>query len=667
MRARGAKVFESLPRPAKGRVIDELRLHIDVETVEALLAIRWQIESALDALRAIADSGKLETILAVFENGTDTAKYWAVHVLANRKFVDARAVTALLEGLLSQDRSVREPCVRAIGDMGPRAGSVVEERLIQLIGSPSYRCSALEVLGRTGGVRSASAIIPLLCDEHNIIRTKAAQSLIQLYPNWSIEIARNLLAQEVNPDWDLRFHAAGRLIADGDGDPRILPVLLEALGKAEYRRAAVQHLVALRDPRAIRPLLSALAESSKYSEQAETALIVTALDQVDASWHHCDACHYAVLIEALAKATSSFDSDGIRHFGAILAMIDPSWRTGELGERAVHHFTRALQDEVGVVRRDAAYALGVIGNKKAIGALIDALSVGMVQPLAPASQWAAREARGAVVEALCSIGDPSALSALLAKLEDIHEDNWVRQKAASAIGALGNGDVIQSLLRVFLLEFDVSVRQAIGDALYKLDEHWQALPEALALGENLRRTLVLAERATELSNLLREARAHRLNNWEYSRVQKACESLEELADARAVDVLLDAVGTQITEQDGPAGLGAYVNSTSHRPFERVALKALRGLADAQSTDVRVAACEALGRSEDVRAFDLLITLLKDEHLIVRLAACRALGTLGDPRGIEPLVRCKDELTFPDSIAAADAIKVLRNRSSTPQA
>ncbi len=101
-----------------------------------------------------------------------------------------------------------------------------------------------------------------------------------------------------------------------------------------------------------------------------------------------------------------------------------AWAFGKIGDkRAVKHLIKALKDENSDVREKAAEALGKIGDTRAVEHLFQALK--------DDKDW---DVRGKAAEALGEIGEP-AVEPLIQALKD--EDSGVREKAAVALGKMG--------------------------------------------------------------------------------------------------------------------------------------------------------------------------------------------------------------------------------------
>ena len=136
------------------------------------------------------------------------------------------------------------------------------------------------------------------------------------------------------------------------------------------------------------------------------------------------------------------------------------------------------------VRRDAAEALGQMGDSVAVKPLVAALKdgtssvclaaalalgqigdAGAVEPLIAILKSPAGNVRKGVAEALGQIGDAGALESLVAALKD---PSWsVRQAAATALGQIHDPRAIEPL-RAALADQDSSVCRAVGEALGKL-------------------------------------------------------------------------------------------------------------------------------------------------------------------------------------------------------
>ncbi len=109
---------------------------------------------------------------------------------------------------------------------------------------------------------------------------------------------------------------------------------------------------------------------------------------------------------------------------------------------------------------------------------------------------------------------------------------------------------------------------------------------------------------------------------------EAAEVLGQLKDPRAVKPLIVALkDTDIAVQEKV--LKALVNIK--------AVELLISLLNDKSSEVRGGAAWALGEIKDPRAVEPLITALKDSDAEVRRGAAWALADIEDPRAVEPLI------------------------------
>ena len=136
---------------------------------------------------------------------------------------------------------------------------------------------------------------------------------------------------------------------------------------------------------------------------------------------------------------------------AWIARTNAAWALGALGNRrAVPILSRSLGDTESKVRRTSAWALGALDASEAVPALVEALKD---------SDAGVREQ---VAWALGAIGDRRAVDGLMAALTDTAPG--VRKQAAWALGAIGDKRAVQGLMKS-LKDPDAGVRRQSAWAL----------------------------------------------------------------------------------------------------------------------------------------------------------------------------------------------------------
>jgi len=344
---------------------------------------------------------------------------------------------------------------------------------------------------------------------------------------------------------------------------------------------------------------------------------------------------------------------------------------GRIGDRqAVPALIKAL--EVGYVRESAIDALGEIGDPRAVGPLIKLLSersssiresakkaLGKIgQPaiqvfIDNASSNEDPRAREYAAGILGEIGGSAAVQPLVKALSD--EDSRVRISAARTLGQIGDPNAAKALSDA-LEDESRDVRKSAAEALGKIGDPQAVQPLIKAASDgndNVRISAAIAlgqigapQAVPPLVNMLSDRNS--------SVVTSAVGALGEIADPRAIQPLIKAVGDR--------GVGGR-----HGGFRRAAIDALpkmgqpavrpliEALADKRQ-HVRTAAAMMLGEIGDPQAVEALIKALEDEDWIVRDFAVRALGKIGDPRAVEALIQALDDKKGPVSASAASALR-----------
>ncbi|GET40636.1 HEAT repeat domain-containing protein [Microseira wollei] len=254
-------------------------------------------------------------------------------------------------------------------------------------------------------------------------------------------------------------------------------------------------------------------------------------------------------------------------------------------------------------------------------------NIKMVEKLQQAlndEDWYVREK---AAEALGNIGNPQAVPALIAALKD--KDSFSRTNAAEALGNIGNPQAVDALIAALNYE-DWFVRIKAGEALGKIGN-----PQAV--------------------DVLMSA----LNHEDMSVSMNAAEALGKIDNLQAVDALMLALNDEDQDVRRKAAevLGKIGNSQ--------AVDALMVALNDEDQDVRTNAAEALGKIGHPQAVDALIADLKDQHKWVRWKAPEALGKIGNPQAVPALIAALNHEDGYMRWKAAEALGKIGNPQAVP--
>jgi HEAT repeat protein len=384
-----------------------------------------------------------------------------------------------------------------------------------------------------------------------------------------------------------------------------------------------------------------------------------------------------VLIEALSDSRYS-----VRRNAAVAL--------GRLGDsRAVEALVSALQDPSQDVRRRAAEALGQLGDTKALDPLISALNdddefvrqatcgalgklggARAVGALAAATKDYYRNVRREAVTALGEAGGDRALVALITALKD--RDKGVRRRAVEALDGMGDRRAVIPLITA-LSDSDVGVRKRVVDALGRMQDSRAIEPLLTALGDS---DPYIRHKAAEAVEVLRGNR--RVRPPAAGEIKATDATLESPAQMRATAASQPAGTTaqrreREPQAETPTPLQQSDASLRTKTSDAVNPSSDDGdgrpvLSDSPQSAVddhqpSVATEDAgIGQPPDVTA---LVAALKDTDPQVRAKAAEILGQIGDPRAVKPLIRRFNDSELAVRQAAAKALDSLGEPAVKP--
>jgi HEAT repeat protein len=569
----------------------------------------------------------LDELLSWLASDDSETRAEAARALGSRG--DRQAVGRLAALLTDDAMEVRSAAAFALGQLGDRS---VVEQLGLLLADPSgpVVLDAVSALGMLGGGEALRLILDAL--DTDWPRGLAAGALNdfdeQTYQEVGVAPVVDAVLTSVrreqrfkhNSDDYAVYYAALDLLPKLGAPARTL--LLTAL---DDRHDAVRHLAAKvlaagADLRAV-PLLAWMAEydqgdyvsgsgGDKLRDVARSAIA------------DIQAAHRArePLIEAMAS------EDRLTRYGAAFQLAHLEWRG------ATVTLIAGLQDSDPRIRWGAARWLGALHDERGIEPLVASLGDpnGFV--------------RDNVTRSLVRFGPvvtPSVVASLDVPNPDVPNPD-ARAQAAVVLGYCGGADEVDRVAAA-LGDPAVIVCKAAADALSRLVD--RGMTEDVVTGE-IAAALSTAFRTVEQKDTGDVAQ------------MPIIDALAKFDEARAVDLLIDALGSRHRYVRLRA-----VQRLSETADPRVIAPLNRALSDEESL-VREDTASSLKKFADVSSVEPLIALLsRSSSNLERRLAIAALVAIGDSRAAAPLVYLLDNEGGDLRAEAADAIVTLADEAA----
>ena len=315
-----------------------------------------------------------------------------------------------------------------------RIGAPAVDPLIEALNDnhAAVRKEAVLILGKIKDPRAVAPLIGALKDKDYDVEHRAADALA----NIGDPAVGPLIAGFKDADIGAGFGAASinsaaPLILGRIGAPAVEPLIDALKGpNSTVRKYAAVALGFTKDARAVEPLIDALGDKVADVWMAATA----ALGQIGAP-------AVASLITALHKKTS---------YAYAATDYEESEALGRIGAPAVDSLINAMKDTDSVVRKDAAHALGITADHRAVITLIAAL------------KDENSRVRENAAEALGNIKDPRSAEALIDALKD--KTSGIQLLSAKALVEVKDPRETEALVGL-LQNPDLMVRNYAGMAL----------------------------------------------------------------------------------------------------------------------------------------------------------------------------------------------------------
>jgi HEAT repeat protein len=415
--------------------------------------------SAATSLLATDDSDALDALLEALKPEKPEAVRISVITAFGVKG-DDRACPQILAALADQSDTVRQAAKGALLTINtPQSVALLKQAAADVKRPLTIRIQAMNILGELRELEAIQALIPLLTDREEAIRTAARNALK------SITLHDFNTAREWNDWWQDRRNMTrvqlleefvGLLREDNQNRGRLNEklflkmledpknqndklFLVEALTQCDsptVKKSAIKWLTALRGEPARTALINALTETDATVRQAAA----------DALAAQADAAAAPALLKAMNDADSSVRAAAAHALGVLKAT------------EAVPALTAMLSDPAVEAAVAAANALAELADPAALDALIAVVTASAT----PAPLY------DAAANALAKIQDPRAVP-ILVKLLESPKDS-VRWASADALGGLRVADAVKPLATVALKDQNPQIREAALAALSKIGD-----------------------------------------------------------------------------------------------------------------------------------------------------------------------------------------------------
>lgn len=606
----------------------EPRLKVKIAETLGRLRDRRAVDSLIAASRAREGELRIAAITSLGLIGDHTA--------AEPLFVSAK----------DEDRQVRDAAIRSLAALG-----ISVDRVAADLSAPNWqiRAAALSTLARLGDPGAVPLAVSALKDVDVRVRSEAARTAGVLGDPRALNPLITSLSDAAVEVRVEATYALGSL-----KDARSIGPLTGLLNDrdSQVSLAAAEALARMREPKATRVLIGSLsAEDSRVRSRAAQVLarvsaegpleegvkpLAQALSDRDpvVRYHVAEAliAQGAVAVPSVVEVLRSPREADRERAARVL------WR---IGTPAVDSLISVLQEKgtAPEMRASAAYALGVIGDKRAIKSLtsllrderyfvrlqaaraLSQMGEAALDQLLEMSNSSTPATREAAIEALGSGASSRALDRVIDALSDPNSN--VRAAAVRALGESSNERAVAPLMTLMRDESS-TLRAQASVSLARLG--LVALPKLIAA--------------------LRDSRP--------SARQLAAEALGEIGSREAVAPLVELIETDTS------GARLEAITALGKIGDPAAIDPILSIQRNGSVAIRRKTIPALARFRDKRAVEALIAALADQNEEVRQSAAAGLGEVGDQGVVVVLERLADKDPSQDvRSAAAQAVQRLR--------
>jgi HEAT repeat protein len=562
-------------------------------------------------------SGKLESEAAGLADPRKEKRLSAIQQLST--YPIARSQAHLLSALSDMYPDVRVAAAWVLARAHIEAAA---EPVTAWLSSPekTTRVSAAWILGELGSLKAVPALTRALVDTEADVRKSAVEALGRIGgPDAALPVIGRL------DDDSVQVRRAATEALATLADPRAVIPLLERFGDSskEVRVAAIQAVGRLADPRVIPALL-------RLARDPLEDLSIAAVESLG-NLHAGDATTVLVPMlyrgsdEKRAKVAFALGQIGGREAvrALVLALGNEALRPAarealhKVGQEAIPQLLACLGGDFEDCDVTTAVLLCKdLANPQSTPLLIRELERRRVKP-------------ELVISALGASRDPRAQEPLLALLED--RDVSVRRAALQEVHAILDGRAAEVLIHV-LKDADSELRRMAASYLGTLRSR-AAVPSLLALTQGTGPADVRLSAIQSLGQIgdprATSALVSLLPDANHDLQRAASDALALLADAESVPRLLELFShpEPTTRLAAVKAVGGVLRGRRHATARQL----LEKLATPNDTVLTLEAIDALAAMNDPGSLETLLALARDAPRAIRRAAIEVLGNSGDPR------------------------------------
>lgn len=584
------------------KAVSVLVLALSVALAGRVIQQTFPLTNSSAQLLAKADPKAIQEASELIPTLLDDDAEIREHAFKELRAMDVSAsLSALVQALEDEDWQIQVVAAYTLGRFGTEAKPAIPE-LTSKIGDENadVRFAVAQSLGNIGSEDVTPALIEALQDQDENVRFAAAEALVKL--GSAAEAAIPVLMETLRDgNWFVRSHTANAFVHLAPQSSSLTPVLIDA---------------ALNNPLEESPWGGGPIYVEYHLQRQQKIPAVLAFDALA-----------EIGVEAAPPLIDSLASDDI------LAQVpNPTLALVQMGnatdsDKLVALLIQALQHPDWTIRKNAALALGSIGSKAAVPALVNVAPSHWGQdPGTALGQIGFRVILGKKRVLLEEEEVENVISTLATALQD--EDWQVRVVAAAALGLTSEAAI--PFLDRSLRDQDWRVRSIAATAL------------GMLYSEKTANSLVIALRDQDWR--VRRNAVHAVNQ-----TDQTIPILLSLLNDNREEVRLGAAIKLGGESN--LALPILINALQHNPDSAARIDALRSLDYSDSEDAVIAIIQALqdenvvirdaavftlsvsladySESLKTTAISALINSLKDESAEVRRGAAFGLNEAGD--------------------------------------